>query len=264
MSNQRRSHNEQSDSVVSAAYRDLAQEETPAHLDHVVLNQAREAAKSGPVRNISWLRPAAWVTTIGLCLAIVLEVTDLVPQDEHPADRSVATGKKEAGSEASAARQKRPAPQTSPDAPSPTRDEISVAPAGMPTPAAAGVEAEEAQPDAESGALESEIAAPVEVQSLEQREMMMLRDAEERARAQEGDAREPIGAVSKTMRAADMDSEHYCDENETDTPQAWIECIMRLQQDGRHEEARLEHDRLHETFPGAEIPPLTAPLPDSP
>lgn len=275
MSNQRRSHDEQVDSDVSAAYRELAQEIPPTHLDHVVLNEAREAAKSGPARNVSWLRPAAWVTTIGLCLAIVLEVTDLVPQNEHPADQSIATGKKETGqsiatgkkdtgSGAPVAAQERPASRASREVPSPARDEISAVPAGMRAPAAAGVEAEAVEPGAGSEALESEMTAPVEVRSLDPTEMMMLRDAEERARAQEGDVREPIGALSKSMRPADSDSERYCGAHETETPQAWIECIMRLQQDGRHEEARLEHDRLHETFPGAEIPPLTAPLPDSP
>ena len=79
MSNERRHHDDLSDPLVSRTYRDLSKERAPEHLDHIVLNEARKAARPGYIRNISWLRPAAWVTTIGLCLAIVLEVSDVAP-----------------------------------------------------------------------------------------------------------------------------------------------------------------------------------------
>jgi hypothetical protein len=260
MSNQQRPPDEQRDSLVSAAYRDLAQERSPAHLDHVVLNEARETAKSSRGRGISWLRPTAWVTTIGLCLAIVLEVTDLVPQDDAMTGQPVVTENKEAEIEGPAMRQKRPALPASRDVKSLARDEVSTVPADSAVPEAD----EEALTDAPSDAFRSQATDPAGVESLGRSDTRMLRDAEERARAREGTAREGISPLSKAVQFGDLDSERYCNEDETATPEAWIGCIMRLQQDGRHEEARLEHDRLHETFPGAEIPPLTAPLPDSP
>ena len=101
-----------------------------------------------------------------------------------------------------------------------------------------------------------------------QNEATMLRDAESPARAQEGAAREVMQSLSsdtQTFNAqSDADAIGYCSEEETASPATWIACILRLQQEGMHDEARFEHDRLHETFPGAEVPPLTAPLPDSP
>ena len=61
------------DPRVSAAYRELADERTPEHLDHVILNAARGAATPRWNKAIAWLRPAAWVATIGVCLAIGTE-----------------------------------------------------------------------------------------------------------------------------------------------------------------------------------------------
>ena len=63
------------DPRVSAAYRELADERSPEHLDHIILNAARGAARPRWNKAIAWLRPAAWVATIGVCLAIVLEIS---------------------------------------------------------------------------------------------------------------------------------------------------------------------------------------------
>jgi hypothetical protein len=56
------------DPRVSAAYQQMADERTPEHLDHVILNAARGAARPRWNKAIAWLRPAAWVATIGVCL----------------------------------------------------------------------------------------------------------------------------------------------------------------------------------------------------
>lgn len=60
---------------VSAAYRDLANESPPPALDRRILAAARRQGQSryGVVR--AWMRPVAWAATIGLSLAILLEVT---------------------------------------------------------------------------------------------------------------------------------------------------------------------------------------------
>jgi len=70
------------DPRVSAAYKEVADERTPEHLDHVILNAARAAARPRWNRAIAWLRPAAWVATIGVCLAIVIEIS-LLPEQEQ-------------------------------------------------------------------------------------------------------------------------------------------------------------------------------------
>lgn len=278
MSNQPRPQDEHGDAVVSDAYRDLAQERTPAHLDHVVLNEARKAATNRPIRQVSWLRPAAWVTTIGLCLAIMLEVTDLVPQDNIVIDQPAATEQKESRSEEPAAGETRTDSLAPELAREPSRIEAHLAPAGAPTPDSSKVELEvEEAPGAPSATtlpsevlLKSRAANTMTLDAPVQNDMMLRQGAERHARAQEGTAREVIQPLSSDAQFsavrsdADAESVRFCGAEETASPATWIECILRLQEDGRHDEARLEHDRLHETFPGAEIPPLTAPLPDSP
>ena len=81
MSDKRIESGETIDPRVSAAYREMANERSPEHLDHIVLNAARAAAKPRWNTAVAWLRPAAWVATIGLCLAIVVEIA-LLPEPE--------------------------------------------------------------------------------------------------------------------------------------------------------------------------------------
>lgn len=73
------------DERVSAVYRDLADERTPADLDRAVLREAACANRTryGILR--SWVRPLAWAAMIGLSLVIVLEFSRLPGGDEMPA-----------------------------------------------------------------------------------------------------------------------------------------------------------------------------------
>lgn len=65
------------DDFVSETYRALADEETPEHLNESVLRLA--AARAPNARKLfsfgAWMKPAAWAATVGLSLAIVIEVT---------------------------------------------------------------------------------------------------------------------------------------------------------------------------------------------
>lgn len=75
--------NRASDRLVSDTYREVANERAPQVLNDKVL---RMAAGAKPARSLipgPWMKPVAWAATIGLSLAIVLELTQ-VPQT--PAD----------------------------------------------------------------------------------------------------------------------------------------------------------------------------------
>ena len=77
----------ETDETVSATYRQLSREGAPNHLNDKVLQQAaRNALRPRYSRSIVWTRPLAWAATVGLCLAIVLEVTRV------PAPETVMTG----------------------------------------------------------------------------------------------------------------------------------------------------------------------------
>jgi hypothetical protein len=241
MTNERRNRDDLSDPVVSMTYRDLSNERTPEHLDHIVLNEARKAAKPGYVRSISWLRPAAWVTTIGLCLAIVLEVSDLAPPT-----------------------------QSLPDAPSTVvkepEDSVVAVPAtgGMAAPAARAKNPDAPRPA--SVRTEKQEAAVAEIDSFDQDDGKLLRDAENRARLQTGGDQESVDSLRQVAPAlglaSDAAMERYCEESETANPDAWLACILELEQQGLLEAAKLERDLLRESFPDAHVPNLIGPLND--
>lgn len=67
------------DRSVSATYHELADERAPAGLDEQVLRRAAAQPRTGSFFGGGWMKPVAWAATIGLSLAIVLELTQ-VPQ----------------------------------------------------------------------------------------------------------------------------------------------------------------------------------------
>lgn len=61
--------------LVADTYRSLATEQTPEHLDQRVLGMATRARRTRYSRTRAWVRPLAWAATIGLSIAVVLEIT---------------------------------------------------------------------------------------------------------------------------------------------------------------------------------------------
>ncbi len=230
MSDPRKNSDETVDPRVSAAYREMADERTPGHLDHVVLNAARSAARPSWNAAIGWLRPAAWVATIGVCLAIVVEISLL--QDEGIA---VPDG---------------PAPMTAapPAAVSPAK-----------APAAKAERFEKAAPAA---------AAPAAVEPRQKTARGASADAAVRSQEAEavnelrrqGDVVEDTASnrllhmAPATSAIEEALTERYCDETQTADANAWHECILELERQGLHEAARLERERLAEAFPPPMIP----------
>lgn len=84
------------DELVSNTYRELGAPNTPEHLNKTILQMASDDGRRGGVRNtlyLAWMKPVAWAATIGLSLAIVLELTEVptaaVRLDSMPSVRSV-------------------------------------------------------------------------------------------------------------------------------------------------------------------------------
>ena len=65
------------DPRVSEAYQGLAKEGTPPELDRRILAMAAGKSRSRYGMARAWVRPVAWAATIGLSLAIVLEISQL-------------------------------------------------------------------------------------------------------------------------------------------------------------------------------------------
>jgi hypothetical protein len=223
MSDKRIKSDETVDPRVSAAYRDLADERSPEHLDHVILNAARTAAKPRWNRAVAWLRPAAWVATIGVCLAIVVEIA-LLPEPE-PADLAPAAKQAPVAPADEAQRLEKSAPQTA----EPARAAPVTKPSG-------GIAA-----DRQQRSDEPELRTRV-------REMEHEAELDEDLAPASFLQSAPAAAVSEELAA-----ERYCDESQTEDPNTWLECILELERQGLHEAARLERDRLAEAFPPPEL-----------
>ncbi|MGI9247812.1 MAG: hypothetical protein ACR2QI_02280 [Woeseiaceae bacterium] len=79
------------DQLVTDIYKELASEQTPDRLNERVLLLARSNGRTRYSAIRAWTRPVAWAATIGLSLALVLELTRLPPiappeELEEPAD----------------------------------------------------------------------------------------------------------------------------------------------------------------------------------
>jgi len=77
------------DKSVSETYREIANEQAPAHLDKAVLDAAAKAARPRYSRLRSWTRPAAWAATIMLSVALVLELSQ-TPVTQAPGIEALA------------------------------------------------------------------------------------------------------------------------------------------------------------------------------
>jgi len=86
----------ESDPLVSAEYRASATERTPPALDAVVLEKARAAPKNARLRGFYalWFRPLAFVTTLVLSLALLLELTN-TPQLQPILDAETEIGRRQ-------------------------------------------------------------------------------------------------------------------------------------------------------------------------
>ena len=240
MSDKRKNTDETVDPRVSAAYRDMADEHTPEHLDHVVLNAARSAVKPRWSAAVGWLRPAAWVVTVGMCLAIVVEIA-LLP-DERTAEfdavaptpmPAAATSPAEAGTERKYREKERPQAAT------PKK----LQPGQASEPGTAADAALRADDDGTAS------YAPGPRQE----------EFESRAGQQRVGEDPPPASFLRIAPmpelAQEIASERYCDESQTADPNAWLECILDLERRGLHEAARLERELLAEAFPPPDVIP---------
>jgi hypothetical protein len=224
------------DPRVSAAYRELADERTPEHLDHVILNAARGAARPRWNKALAWLRPAAWVATIGVCLAIVIEISLLPEQEQLEFDSQIQEATPAAAPATEMKRLEKSRPQsTGAQKVQQLQKPGSVEASDLPRRA----------DDSDAGTVPT-----IRESGLE--------EAETRVRQQSiSDVQSPA-SLQRTAPAANLArevaAERYCSEEETADPNTWLDCILELERQGHLDAARLERERLAEAFPPPELP----------
>ena len=267
------------DPAVSRAYRGLAVERTPEHLDRAVLREAAAAKRRNDFR-FGWLRPFAFVATVGLSLAVVLQITQS-PQPATPFEQSMSV--RDADVPAAPADELRQAPIAGGD-PRPTaRQQPAQAAAGkaVQTPAAASGMAAQSVPKKESEALSAEVDdARMRVQVLEESAALVesagrvdATDAALFARLESLEAvalaspqeekldsgvdlavslsrsSRPAAEAAQAFNQAEADSNPGCGDDVRSTKSGWLACIRALIESGRSADAELELSQYESRYP---------------
>ena len=234
------------------AYRDLATETTPPGLDDKVLRMAAREARSRYGIARAWVRPVAWAATIGLSLAIVLEVLQVIPAPSAP--------------EPSAIIETVPEPVSADQAPAVLEQEATRR-EDAPTARTVGAMSNDVPVNPGGGAAEemaksrARVQEPIEekearsvvledADAFAPRDTRILEEADMQARQRAGDPGiATFAAVSTEARVA------HCDETARETAESWFECIEDLRDTGNAEFADSELAALSLAFPDFEVPP---------
>jgi hypothetical protein len=258
------------DDLVSTTYRELATESAPDELSQSVLRLAVDEAKPRAARSNAWMRPMAWAATIGLSLAIVLELSEAPQPDlavfdalgvtatepssksrlQDSADFAKLPGTSEQHENAALERESDSANR------SPLKEEEIVQ---VPATISAADEkklkdvemrqqevGKVSKPDmsaafeVENGDMSGDPFALVEPQ---------LEDTPASARAMRAAPASALEADYATAEMAARERDPACDAQAVATPETWTACISELKEDGHNDAASSELEQLQQTFP---------------
>lgn len=227
------------DPRVSETYQAMATETTPPELDEKILSMAADSGRPAYGLSRAWFRPMAWVATIGLSLAFVLEMSELndvaepaatyLDADEMLEERVVGDQAVKDTMDDSRLRQELD-----------ERSDVAVEAKASSPPAAV-----EVAPAEDAPSVSEDFAAD---------NMMLLREAEEQARARAGPAR--AVAVNGATAALAMKKEQasLCDESARVDAASWYACVEDLREKDLGDAAGLELEALLSEFPDFQIP----------
>ena len=234
---------------ITRAYQDLATESTPAKLDDKVLRMATREARSRYGIARAWVRPVAWAATIGLSLAIVLEVWQVIPPapDQEPAAASEPLPEPLSADEAPARlRQEAAKREDATEAPGTMMNVAPVNPGGG---AAEELGARRAASQDLPEEKESRSVVLDDADAFAAKDMRLLEEAEVQARQRAGDPE----IASFALVSAEADQAH-CDETARATAESWYECIEGLRDTGDTAYADSELEALILAYPDFEVP----------
>lgn len=220
---------DQDNKRVSDAYRDIADEVTPAELDARILASAARDARSRYGLARAWVRPVAWAATIGLSLAFVLELTWFADAPREVPAEGAALSEERVRQDAEVMKAKQEDGRTQAIVKQADTQPIAA-------PVSPGTEPQ--SPPAAAGRTAADEAS-------------LLRRAEPQARRQTESAQSDA-ALSYT---ASEDRDHACDDEARSTADRWYQCIRDLRERGLVDDAAAEFEALLLAFPDFREPP---------
>lgn len=215
-----RSHSDSvRDTLVSRTYREAAVERAPDDLNQAVLRRARQHSSNRYSRSVIWLRPMAWAATIGLCLAIVVEINN-VPQ------------------------------------PTPEQMALPAAPADT---ISDGKKLDEEAVQAirtEGGAASSDmneavVPQRIETEALQQRARKTVDD---QGRVSLQDVPQHSKSEARELKFVPAEISATCKAQARATPETWLACIEALEEEGLDEVAGEQREQLQVAFPDFDMP----------
>ncbi|MDH3274962.1 MAG: hypothetical protein OEM99_10540 [Gammaproteobacteria bacterium] len=228
MSNERK--NRENDPLVADTYTALAQERAPDRLNKRVLRMAAREARTPYSRARAWMRPAAWAATIGLSLAIVLELTRL-PQPEQdavsmdaftPKDMAVLREADERARAQSGAKQVPATPSLTP------RSDALVAP----------------DEEVSAGRVNADPSVPARSEKVDQDRAGGLSSRRPAAEPVLGTA-----SLAATAEKKAAESGFTCTETARESAESWMACIKQLRKNGQQDLADSEYGEFQRIFP---------------
>jgi hypothetical protein len=236
------------DERVTEAYRELGAEKAPESLNQAILEMAAGGSKRSGARDKllgAWMKPLAWAATIGLSLAIVLEVTQVptaaVRYDAVPRAESVLEEIVLQDTDKLQTIEHRVLEQPGASRSAITKDEVA--------------------DDVEVFRRESKgkmdfVAAPVQMPSSPAPTPVsvdqMPGDPQDTARKRAADSltlNEPMASFAVMAEEKEADTAESCDARIRLSAEDWLECIDNLRQSGALEAADREYEALILEYP---------------
>jgi len=244
MSNERK--NQEKDRLVAETYRALARERAPDHLNEKVLRLAAQAGRSRYALARTWMRPVAWAATIGLSLAIVLELNRLPQLEPESVGISSSDEHAEPGE-----RDKVEAPtiEMQSDVPAAKAKDSETTRQFAPKDMAVLREAEnrarlQAGPD-QAGA----VVTRMDDVAGDGAAMLEKVAAEESAAAPGGEALAASRALAVSVEKKELGTGLSCPADVRKTAESWYACIKELRNEGALDSADKEYEDFERKFP---------------
>ncbi len=232
------------DPQVSAHYEKLADEKTPADLDQAVLREAARAVRADNRKGSfgAWFRPVAFMATVGLSLAIILDLSD-TSIFSPPADLSIDAAP--------------PAPTLAPtetavDAVQKNRAQSTVSEMKRQKRSVSAQSLTVDAPDNgsdDAGVSKTRAAATEPLQP--DRETAQYIQSEPDAEFRQSQVLDTVASVANIDVQV---TKLQCFKEEKVDPELWWECIESLHQSGMNEFADMELENLRKAFPDFEPP----------
>lgn len=239
------------DNLVSETYRELPSQQVPEHVNQAILRMAAETGHGKQnVLFAAWMKPVAWAATIGITLAIVLELNELpvtpgpletVPRSSMivEPDQAPVSNSQPAPPAEDMLEEVFQAPVYNHQLASPAEDKLEEAAQEK----TQGSRVEASDKDRSFAAPAAQLAKPAA------RKRTADEPVAEEANAVRADSVEPETSLGLLVETKESDAMPVCDELSRQSADTWLECIENLSKSGYVIMAKREFEAFLLAYP---------------